>query len=259
MEQTNGYSVLLKTPAGVSSVDSSRQVSPSYPDLSDILAKIGPLPEEALFLGMASDRLPVLLNLHDPVPGPMLITGDSGSGKTAFLQMVTAAAERKFRTEELQVAVLTPCPEEWRALKGIVNLVGVFAPGEQPANDLLVSMATWAHANKATKQPILLLVDGLESAAQMDPDTVSVFRWLLFRGPAARVWPLVTMNAEQCGRMLAWIEMFHTRVFGRIANPKLADALGADQESAVDQLQVCRQFVLREHGQWLRFTIPGLS
>ena len=58
------------------------------PALSDVLAEIGPLPPEALFLGVASDHLPVLLNLYDPHPGPMLIAGDAGSGKTAFLQTI---------------------------------------------------------------------------------------------------------------------------------------------------------------------------
>jgi predicted NACHT family NTPase len=259
MEQTNRYSLLRDALVQVPSKDSSRQLRSVTPELSDVLTKIGPLPGEALFLGMASDRLPVLLNLHDPQPGPILITGDGGSGKTAFLQMVAVAATKKFPTEELQLAVITPCPEEWSALEEMSNLVGAFAPGEQPTNDLLISMATWAHAEKATKQPILLMVDGLEAAAQMDPDTVSVFRWLLFRGPSRRVWPLVTMNADRYGQVMAWIEIFHTRVFGRIANQRVADSLGADQASAVDQLQPCQQYLIREYGSWLRFTIPGLG
>ena len=39
------------------------------PALSDVLAEIGSLPAEALFLGVASDGLPVLLNLYDSHPG----------------------------------------------------------------------------------------------------------------------------------------------------------------------------------------------
>ncbi|NOH04841.1 MAG: hypothetical protein HND47_24175 [Chloroflexi bacterium] len=48
------------------------------PTLNSVLADLSPLPNEALFLGMADDGLPVLLNLSDPVPGPILITGDGG-------------------------------------------------------------------------------------------------------------------------------------------------------------------------------------
>jgi len=212
-----------------------------------------------LFLGMASDRLPVLLNLQDPVPGPMLITGDAGSGKTAFLQMVAAAAGRKFQPEALQFAVITDHPEQWRALELIPNMVGIFAMQDPSASDLILSLASWAHANKTSKQSVLLMVDDLESAAHMNIEMVQNFRWLLLRGPARRVWPLITLNANHYGQVLAWIEMFHNRVYGRIENPQIAGALGADPSSAANQLEPCRQFVLREHGQWLRFTIPGLD
>jgi len=43
---------------------------PVAPSLADSLSELGPLPREALLLGLASDGLPVLLNLCDPHPGP---------------------------------------------------------------------------------------------------------------------------------------------------------------------------------------------
>src|SRR5512139_2827767 len=64
------------------------QPVPDAPKLDRVLADIGPLPPEALFLGIASDGLPVLLNLHNPHPGPMLVAGDAGSGKTTFLRTI---------------------------------------------------------------------------------------------------------------------------------------------------------------------------
>ena len=62
--------------------------APALPPLNEVLAEFGPMPPEALFLGVASDGLPVLLNLHDPIPGPSLITGDAGTGKTGLLQTI---------------------------------------------------------------------------------------------------------------------------------------------------------------------------
>jgi len=35
------------------------------PALGEVLSDFGPMPDEALFLGVASDELPVLLNLYD--------------------------------------------------------------------------------------------------------------------------------------------------------------------------------------------------
>ncbi len=65
---------------------------PAAPSLTDSLSELGPLPREALLLGLAADGLPVLLNLHDPRPGPLLVAADPGAGKTALLQMIAQAA-----------------------------------------------------------------------------------------------------------------------------------------------------------------------
>ena len=54
--------------------------------LAQTLSKFGKLPNSALFLGIAFDGLPILLNLSDPTPGPILVAGDQASGKRALLQ-----------------------------------------------------------------------------------------------------------------------------------------------------------------------------
>src|SRR5262245_41712542 len=72
------------------------------PALSDVLAEIGSLPAEALFLGVATDGLPVLLNLYDSHPGPILIAGDAGSGKTAFLQGIAQSVIQTHHPSDIQ-------------------------------------------------------------------------------------------------------------------------------------------------------------
>ena len=222
-----------------------------------ILAEIGPLPREALFLGVAADGLPVLLNLYDPHPGPMLIIGDAGAGKTAFLQYVARSVSLTHNEREAQFGVITNRPDEWGSMENTPHRVGIFDVNHNSAQDLILSLASWAHSNKSTKQSILLLVDDLESIAKMDFNAVQNFRWLLLRGPARRVWPLITVSAERYGQVLAWIEIFRTRVFGRIANPRVAEALGGDHTSALEQLEAGRQFSLRENGNWLRFSLTS--
>jgi hypothetical protein len=91
----------------------------------------------------------------------------------------------------------------------------------------------------------------------LDTDALNNFRWLLLRGPSRRVWPFVTMNAERYGQILAWIPMFRTRLFGRVAKSHIAAAVGGDSASALDQLEAGIQFALREKGGWLRFWLPG--
>jgi hypothetical protein len=226
--------------------------------LSGILAEIGTLPREALFLGLALDGLPVLLNLRDAMPGPILITGDAAAGKTAFLQMIARSAQQTHRPEDVQFAVITNRPEEWERFPATDHGVGVFAWHQSAAQDLLLSLFAWAHTNRS-RQSVLLFVDDLECVAKMDPDALQSFRWLLLRGPSHRAWPVVTMNAERYGQVLAWIPLFRTRIFGRVEKKHVAEAVGADPSSALEQLEAGVQFSLREHGNWIRFWLPKLS
>jgi hypothetical protein len=127
------------------------------------------------------------------------------------------------------------------------------------------SLASWAHSNKNTRQCVLLLVDDLESVASMDLEMVQSFRWLLLRGPSRRVWPIVTLNAPRYGQVISWLQTFRTRVFGRVANGRVADALTGDSAAGLSQLEArihdhpgaLRQFSMREKDNWLRFWLPS--
>jgi FtsK/SpoIIIE family len=247
-----------------STAASSEKPMPSAPGLSDVLAEIGPLPREALFLGIASDNLPVLLNLYDPHPGPMLIAGDAGAGKTAFLQTIAGSLVKTHNSDDVQFGVVTNYPEEWINMEETPHRVGIFPVGNKSTQEFVQSLASWAHTNKSTHHCVLLLVDDLESVASLDPETVQNLRWLLLRGPARRVWPIVTLNAPRYGQVIAWLQNFRTRVFGRVANARVAEALGGDNAAGLSQLEARIQFSLREKDprsgsvdNWLRFWLPS--
>jgi hypothetical protein len=232
------------------------QPVPAAPTLSGVLSEIGSLPREGLFLGIASDGLPVLLNLHDSTPGPIMITGDTGTGKTAFLRMIAHSVQQTHHSEYVQFGVITNRPEEWESVPETDHFVGVFPVNHKSTQDFLFSLASWAHANKS-KQSVLLFIDDLESAAKLDSEALQNLRWLLLRGPARRVWPIITINAERYGQILSWIPIFRTRIFGQIKKEQIVGALGGDPASALDRLEAGIQFALRENGNWLRFWLPS--
>ena len=231
---------------------------PAQPTLSQVLADFGPLPDEALFLGVASDELPVLLNLYDSVPGPLLIVGDPGSGKTDLLQIIARAAGRMHQAEKLQFGILTNHPDEWNGFDGIPNNVGIFPIQHRSSEDFILSLASWAHGNKSSRQAVLLLMDDLESVENMETDTVQNLRWLLFRGPSRRVWPIITLNSNRIRNMDAWLDAFHTRIFGNMQNTGLARKLNAEN-ARLETLASGSEFTLSEGEHWLRFSIPELD
>ena len=232
------------------------QPSLGAPSLDQILSEMGPLPRQALFIGIASDGLPVLLNLHDPTPGPMLVLAEKGAGKTTFLRSIGRSLSLTHSEDDAQYGVITTSPDEWEQVEKTVHRVGIFDVTQAGAQELVQSLASWAHSNRNTTQSVLILIDGLEAVVNMHPDAVQHFRWLLLRGPARRVWPIVTLDAKRYGEVLPWLETFRTRVFGRVADAQISRALGGDQKSALDQLEPGVEFSLRENNGWLRFWLP---
>jgi len=232
---------------------------PEPPSLSVSLSELGPLPREALLLGLASDGLPVLLNLHDPHPGPLLVAADPGTGKTNLLQMMAQAAAEMHDVGDVQFGVITNYPDEWEHLAGVEHCVGIFPTYHDSAMDFLSSLSGWAHANKGSQQSILLLVDDLESMEHIDFDARQTLRWLLLRGPSRKVWPIISMNAKRVTQVDTWLEAFRTRIFGKVQDDRTAEELTGIAGTTLRHLQAGLQFALREDGDWLKFWIPELG
>ena len=264
MTEFNRYTLMLealeelKPEIDAARVQTDLQPIPALPPIDEVLTELGPMPPEALFLGMASDGLPVLLNLHDPVPGPILIVGDAGVGKTKLLQVIASAAWKMHQSEEVQFGVLTSHPDEWNEMESISNNVGIFPLYHKSSEDFILSLASWAHGNKTSRQSVLLLMDDLDAVSNMDFDARQNLRWLLLRGPARRVWPLITLNPDRTENVLPWLDAFHTRIFGKMENSQHVRQMETEH-AKLDTLNAGSQFALREGDHWLQFWIPGIT
>ena len=264
-DEINRYALMMEALNELKSelnqeVESTRQVTPTpvLPSLNEVLADFGPMPYEALFLGVASDDLPVLLNLHDSVPGPILITADPGSGKTTMLQTIALAAGMMHQPASLQFGVLTNHLDEWNGMERIPNNVGVFPLSSKSAEDFIHSLASWAHNNKTSQQSVLLLLDDLEAATNLDFDARQNLRWLFSRGPARRVWPIVTLNPKRMENIMPWLDAFHTRICGKMQNPRYISQLDA-VSARLEDLHSGSHFTLKEGDHWLRFWLPSID
>ena len=245
----------LETKRALTDAQSRLIPVPLAPALESVLDEVGPMPREALFMGIALDGLPVLLNLHDPAPGPILVSGDPGAGKTAFLQNVARGAGLMHAPEDVQFGVITAFPDEWVGFGDLPHCAGIFPIYASSAVDFLYSLSGWAHANQRGQQSVVLLLDDLESMEQLDFDVRQTLRWLLLRGPARRVWPVVTVNAERTSQVEAWLEAFRTRMLGHMAesHPGLFDG---EDGPVFQSLKAGLQFALREGREWMKFWVP---
>jgi len=261
MDNTNRFDLMFESLTGLAEENrANRPVStPGLPSLKSVLGGAGSIPSGALFLGLAEDGLPVLLNLYDPVPGPILLTGDQASGKTSLLKMIARAAEYLHVPSKVQYAVVTSHPAEWMIFQDSKTNAGIYPVQDEATNELLQSLATWAHNNKGEEQSILLLIDNLEEIIKLGDQAEQNLRWLLLRGPSRRVWPIITLNADRAGELKDWLAFFRTRLFGHINEAYIARALTGDSDASLNHLITGSQFCMREEKNWLKFRAPAID
>jgi hypothetical protein len=142
------------------------------------------IPAWGLFFGVADDGLPVVLNMDDDLPGPILINGAA----SPFLMNIVNGIEHLWGRVDFGVIGSS---KEWSTYKNLECCAGIFGYYERGAEDLILSMAAWAHGNKGSGKYTVLLVEDLEDILRMDYEVTEKFRWLLACGPSRRVWPIV--------------------------------------------------------------------
>ena len=100
-------------------------------------------------------------------------------------------------------------------------------------------------------------MDDLDAVSNLDFDARQNLRWLFFRGPARRVWPIVTLNPSRMEDIEPWLDAFHTRIYGKMDSQHHVRRLEAEHAD-LDSLNIGSQFALREGDHWLRFWIPSI-
>ncbi len=262
MADSNRFSLAIETMAKLAdemnTIHSSPQ--PALPTLNDVLSQFAPLPHAALFLGLADDGLPILLNLLDPLPGPIMIIGDEGCGKTNFLKTISSSVDRTQPSNKVNYLVLTDNTSEWVDFKNSTNCADVLSSNESEVSSHLHALTEWAHSNRGEEQIHLLMVDRLD-ALIAQPETQQDLRWLLLRGPSKRIWPIVTINstvaASESYRL--WLSAFRTRLFGYINDDHKTGILTGGAHTSFNNLISGFQFAMREGNKWLPFWIPPLE
>ncbi len=230
----------------------------TLPAVDAVLASLSPLPGNALFLGMANDGLPILLNLYDPAPGAILIAGDEDSGKTRLLQVAARAAEMLHDESQIQYAVVTESLDEWRKPENSHRCIGIYKPNEE-ASELLKSLVEWAHINKGEARCFVLLIDDLAALMNLDEGAKQNLRWLLMRGANRRVWIFATLNTSRAKALGAWLDFFRTRLFGFIASQEDAEVAAGNTGKVFSNLSQGVEFTMPEGETWLDFWLPEVE
>ncbi len=230
---------------------------PDLPEMEQTVSEEGPLPEGSLLLGMAPDGLPVLLDLHNPTPGPLLVAGDSGSGKTAYLQYLASCLDASSEPGDIQFGVLTNYPEEWSEVDRLPSSMGIWPAYHRSTDVFLSQLINWAEVLPDNRVMVLLFVDDLDAMTQLNPKTKHDLRWLFRYGPERRVWPIVTMSAARMDQNALWMDYFRTYVFAHMDHPAVLEPFVGRDHVCSAELVPGRQFAMQLPEGWMTLNIPA--
>ncbi len=181
--------------------DNNRQYQPAVSrgfNLRQILKRIGPLPAYSALIGQCSDGLPFLLDLSDPTPGSILISGAQFSGKTAILRTILASAAMLNSPHQVNFIVLSPNCGELDAIGGYPHNRGMISTYDRASTEQVIRLTEIAEQRKSGRNrgaTIVLGIDNLETMLQYrEHELQSYLRWLVRNGPRLNIWPVATIN-----------------------------------------------------------------
>ena len=215
-------------------------------------------------LGMAADGLPVLLNLYELAPSPILVVGDRGSGKTAFYNCWRAALISRRRPTrqdpgDVQFGVVSNFTDEWSSLEASAASMGIWPAFHSSSEGFIHNMLNWADRPLHGRQVLILLLDDLASMVNASYEAQQDLRWLLLHGPDKRVWTVATLNTLRATRLRPWLGLFRTHIFGFIHQPALAQTLTGDAQADLASMLPGLEFSLKQETGWLQFRIPAIN
>jgi hypothetical protein len=219
------------------------------------------LPMQTAVLGKCMDGHPILFDLKDPRPGPILIVGDHASGKTSLLKTIAHSLILTNRSYEVDFNVITGQPQEWNveSSRYAAYFPTITSNYERSAGDAILNVCDLVESRQHGKRMgacRLVIIDGFETLPHMDFDVRLNFEWLLQEGPAYQVWPVVAVSTETAQKNQRWMNFFRTRVAGFISNQKVGRDLSLLREVDLSTMDAGRQFAVRVGRAAYQFWMP---
>ena len=191
--------------------------------LKKVLKFVGIIPDEGIFMGLASDQLPVLFDVSNPEPSNIVIWDKLYKQGLRILKVM---AEYIFYHREnsykVEFVVFTKDAEDWGDLNkygmganGDTSCIGIIPFNSDIAEKVALGLCHWIHeSHNASKKPVLIFVDGLDNLEKTSLDFRSNFRYLLEYGHSKSVYVLATASKDNFGLVHDWLDGFHAEIYG---------------------------------------------
>ena len=140
-----------------------------------------------LFIGLTTNKFPVLLDLQDTTSRVLLITNEHGSARSLKTHIAQVA-------EEVGTEAIFYVVNDRLLFEQISGSSGVC---QMPIPSEMLGDSELLEGLKQLSQPAVLFINGLTREQLINHNV----RDLLLKGPANGVWPIITADTQMCDMM----------------------------------------------------------
>ncbi|HKJ26739.1 MAG TPA: hypothetical protein VJ965_03795 [Anaerolineales bacterium] len=232
----------------------TRDFSGKLPSLEMMLAEQRNLPPFSLFMGICEDGLPLVLDFLEPGAGSFLIASDSGFDNTALMHSLITAAIKANSEDEVYIHLISPHADDLLYFHWQPNFKISYDPFRPEVEVVLEEMvnlvAERQHSGQRT--PVhLFAIDGLDILQQaLSAQSKIRLDWLIEHGPAVGFWIFATIESTYISpAMTPVLDLFSSRILGRVSQPNLARSLSGLSRSYLYDLHNGLEYFVRTMGQ----------
>jgi len=203
------------------------------------LRDIGPLPEEAVFLGVAHDG-PVLMNVKDRRAPNILVWDRTPKQGLQILKVVSEYLLGRKSKTPIEFMVLTRFPEDWGQLNeygmgigGHTSCIGILPFYSDIADQAIASLSAWFHRRESSWKPFIVLIDGLENMQRVDDSTKMNLKYILMHGRSRNVYVIGTSKMKYKDEILFWSDSFQHEIFGSDVEDVFETLEGDDKRTLI--------------------------
>jgi hypothetical protein len=231
----------------------NNQLATHRPSLEAVLTQQRRLPSFSLLLGLCEDELPLVLDLTDPRCGAFLIAGDNGFDNTTLMHSLLTAAFKANRETEVSLHLISPHADDLLYFHRQPSFKISYEPYRPEIEVVLEEMVNLVSSRRNSGQitPVhLFAIDGLDLLWQaLGPQARLRLDWLIEHGPAAGLWVIASIESSYVSKNIhSTLNLFPSRILGRISQPNLARYLSGLSRSYLSDLAPGVQYFVRTGG-----------
>ncbi len=225
--------------------------------LAKLCHQVGSVPPTTAALGLDTNGQPILLRLSSPSIAHVLVSGTTGSGKTALVRSLLLSLALFNRPNELRIVLIDPKGRGLEPLRDVPHLLYPLVRETNDAVELLEKLV--AHMERRDRENcdrprVVIAIDELADLLQSGGKRVEQpLSRLVQRGRQAGMHVIAATQKPSSKAMSSLIKSnFPTRLVGKVASPEDARTAAGIGGTGAEKLTAQGEFLLIAEGQVIR-------